>query len=438
MDKSELNKRRPGQMAAAALIGLALSTTAYGAPGGGHGGGGGGGGGGGETETGANNLSFPVVFSDAVAPDGFPVDGPWTFANVFDPTTQCIGEAGVAEGETVPDTIPCYYGRHVTVVSETGAISFDGSPEVWWLQQRTANFWKTFTVPYIASDNQGQPLAVSGVDVGDLLESSPSIATRQIRVEFNLLQDASQNAELSPFIVTDWSTQSANNPPPPCGPVPTTPGQSIGCFAAFGMSGPVPGTQQSINEIQGTNFGDGMDPYPGTRMLIDPTTVRGAATPDGTSIPIHAIDYSRCARLVIQRLEGTPVWDPATGQWTNASAPVVNVAAYNGTYPTEITSSGSLVYGYNWNASTAAVGTYRLTFVLDGNDANGPTCPVPLTTEFNPAITKLVNVGENNAPHIVYRGDPALNGGDEGGLVYIDLALSPKGGGSRGGGGRRP
>jgi hypothetical protein len=45
-----------------------------------------------------------------------------------------------------------------------------------------------------------------------------------------------------------------------------------------------------------------------------------------------------------------------------------------------------------------------------------------------------VNIGENAAPVIVYAGDSQL--GDEGGLAYIDLTLTTKGGGSRGGGGR--
>lgn len=113
---------------------------------------------------------------------------------------------------------------------------------------------------------------------------------------------------------------------------------------------------------------------------------------------------------------------------------MVNVASYAGTYVPEINSGGGIVYGYNWNAKTAATGTYRLTFVLDGNDVEGPQCTTPLLTEFAPSVTKLVNFGEANVPHILYAGDPQL--GDEGGLVYIDLALSSKGGGKKGGGGK--
>jgi hypothetical protein len=101
----------------------------------------------------------------------------------------------------------------------------------------------------------------------------------------------------------------------------------------------------------------------------------------------------------------------------------------------EITSGGSIVYGYNWNAKTASTGTYRLTMVLDGNDYVGPRCG-NLATKFETptettAGTQLVNQGEANlSTTIVYAGDSDL--GDEGGLVYIDVPLTTKGGGGKG------
>lgn len=188
--------------------------------------------------------------------------------------------------------------------------------------------------------------------------------------------------------------------------------------------------------MQGTDFGPGPDAslLTGTQVLRDPTTVRQAVTPEGATIPIHALVYSQCARLVIQKISGTPTWDKATGQWAGegVGTPLVNVATYSTTSPwsVEITSGGSIVYGYNWNAKSAATGTYRLTFVLDGNDAEGPQCTTALATMFGPlGGTQLVNVGENFAPNIIAKGDSAL--GDEGGLVYIDIPLSTKGGGGR-------
>jgi hypothetical protein len=376
-------------------------------------------------ESGVNNLSFPVILSDNVGPAAFPADGAWRWAAVADPTTQCIGEIGVTTGTVVDPTILCYYGRKITVVSETGEIVFSGEPKVWWLQKRTQNFWKALSVGHDITT----PLAVSAVDIGDLLESSPSIATRQIRVEFNLLQSVDPaDLELGQYVGLEK-----------CVAPPTGAPYSIGCFAAFGMSGAVPGTEQSGNEMQGNDFGPGGSvPYPGTQTLVDPTTVRVASNGD----PIHALVYSRCARLLIQKIgEGPVSWDPVKGQWTGSTValtPAVNLPVYTNALSVEITSGGSIVYGYNWNAKTASTGKYRLTLVLDGNDDVGPQCNVPLGTKFESGVTDLVNAGENNpSGDILYSGG---TGGDEGGIAYLDLTLTAKGGGSRGGstGGQPP
>lgn len=378
----------------------------------------------------ANNISYPVILSDNVGPAAFPADAPWRFASITDPQNQCIGEAGVTPGTVVDPAITCYYGRKVTVVAETGAIVFSGEPKVWWLQKRGTNFWKALTVGHDIST----PLVVSAVDVGDLLESSPQIATRQIRVEFNLLQNVDPgDPELGQYVVPVFEAVGIPNL---CKvPVTGAPSSSIGCFAALAMSGAVPGTEQSGNEIQGTDFGPGVQPWTGSQTLLDPAQVR--LTTPGVG-GIEAVVYSRCARLIIQRISGVPTWNKELGQWDGASAPVVNVAAYRNEYNAEITSSGSLVYGYNWNAKTVATGTYRLTFVLDGDDAQGPRCTTALATRFvRPSLpstpgTTIVNVGENNPGVVVFAGESGL--GDEGGLAYVDLTLSTKGGGGGGGG----
>jgi hypothetical protein len=393
-------------------------------------------------ESGVNNLSFPLILSDNVAPS-LAGDGIWKWASITDPASQCIGEAGVTPGTAVDPSILCYYGRKVDVNEETGAIVFIGTPcpsddcKVWWLQKRPANFWKALSVFHTTLET---PLVVSAVDIGDLLESSPSIATRQIRVEFNLLQsvDPAVDTELGPYVVAeaDWTAYTGGLPlPEPC-TVPDAAGESIGCFAAFAMSGAVPGTEQSGNEMQGNDFGPGPTPSlnTGTLTVLDPTTVRLA---DDGAIPIHALVYSRCARLLIQQITGIPSWNPATGTWSGGNTPVVNTAAYAATNPwtVETTSGGSIVYGYNWNAKTVAVGTYRLTFVLDGNDLVGPQCSTTLGTKFDDVETALVNAGEvGRSEGIIPAGDLALNGGDEGGIAWIDLTLTSKGGGGGKGG----
>jgi len=379
------------------------------------------------TETAANNLSLPVILGDNVTP-AFPVDNAWKFADITDPGTQCIGEGGVPVGSPVPPEYVCYYGRYVDVDEETGDLIFIGNPKVWWLQKRPANFWKVLSTGH----DPATPLAVSAVDVGDLLESSPKIQARQIRVEFNLLQHVDPaDPDLGQYVVQSWG--GPGEVPEPC-VLPTASGQSLGCFAALAMSGAVPGTQQSGNEMQGTDFGPGTGTYPGTRTLINPATVK-LATPDIGGV--NALVYSRCARLVIQKIgAAAPTWDPAAGRWTGVGvgSPVAEVAAY-GTWGVEVTSGGSIVYGYNWNAKSAPTGTYRMTFVLDSNATTlddgtlrSKVCTTPLLTTFD-ANTLLVNPGDVNTSYVVPEGDPRLNGGKEGGLAYMDVALAAKGGG---------
>jgi hypothetical protein len=382
-------------------------------------------------ETAGNNLSFPLILSDNTAPAGYPEDAEWRFATI-ESTSECVDENGVVPGAPVPIDKLCYYGRHVSVSSEegdVGEIVFDGPTKMWWLQKRTDNFWKALSVPHTIAT----PLAVTAVDIGDLLESTPSIQPRQIRVEFNLLQNVPANdPELGKYLVTDWSSGGV---PAPC-KVPTEANTSINCFAAIGMSGAVPGTEQSGNETQGADFGSGGAGWnAGTQRLIDPTTVRSAMKVDGVPIPIHALVYSHCARLLIQKIDGEPSWNKSAGQWAGngVSAPLVNVAAYAGDWTVEITSSGSIVYGYNWNAKSADPGMYRLTMVLDGNDGQGPVCGATLSTNFT-CDTALVNQGEaNTSARILFTGDSAL--GDEGGLAYIDVELTTDGGSEGGDGG---
>ena len=132
------------------------------------------------------------------------------------------------------------------------------------------------------------------------------------------------------------------------------------CFAAFKMSGAVPGTDQSINEIQGNDFGPGGTDNPGTTTVVDPILIKG----------YHATVYSGCSRLIIQKLTASPAvlnWSSDTGRWVgDAAAPILELSSYAGTYTPEVNAGGNLIYGYNWNAKTVATGKYRLTFVLDG------------------------------------------------------------------------
>lgn len=367
-----------------------------------------------------NRLSYPVILPENEAPGGFPAPLAWTFATITDPASECfVGNTG---GLPVDPSYDCY---------------FDGS-QVWWLSQRAANFWKAFSV---APDSGTGAVLVTAVDAGDLLESSPNLNFRRIRTEFTLYQDALRDDRFSASVPTfDVNGELAFPFPAPC----NTPeaGIELGCFAAFSMSDAVPGTEQSINEIQGTDFGtntadDTVGEASASGRLLDPALVK-TANADIGALSVHATVYSNCARLVIQQL-GTmaPVWNPVDGLWDNAEAPVVNVATYTdlgngGMYSAEINASGTLIYGYNWNATrdSNGPGDYRLTFVLDGP----PRCG-NLNAEFGDSLdgTYVVNRGEVATTHVIPKGDARLNGGTEGGLAYIDVNLVKKG--NKGGGG---
>lgn len=107
-----------------------------------------GGPGGGEEPTGANNLSYPVIWSDNVLkPDFTPSDALWTFAEITDPLIQCVQQDPPVS--TVAADIACYYGQKNLGIDEaTGNRIFEGPVKIWWLQQRQtlANAWQVFNI----------------------------------------------------------------------------------------------------------------------------------------------------------------------------------------------------------------------------------------------------------------------------------------------------
>jgi len=353
-------------------------------------------------EAAANNLSYPVIWSDGVSIVESLPSTDWTFAPITDPASQCFtGDTG---GLPVPEDDVCYYDGAVPVLGH-----------VWWLQQREANKWQAFNP--LAT----QTVAVTGVDWGDDLESRDNFNTRSIiRTEVVLLKNVADDPT-SEFNAAD--------------------------FLAFEMSGAVPGTANSPVEMHGTNYGGPENPALGTQALIDPMLVRPG---------FQATMYSACARFIIQKVVGDPAslqWNSADGHWGPVSAvnnPVFNGAIYPDaladSYSAEINVSGSLIYGYNWNLRKVGegAGLYRLTYVLDGGGDVGGSCTTDLTTAFAPAPadpatqppeTEVVNVVTNPVaiPAIVPAGDAGLNGDLGGGLSYIDVVINAKspGGGKK-------
>lgn len=372
----------------------------------------------------SNNLSFPVIMADNVPPSDFTRTYP---AVQFAPIgSESLCTTGVPAGGTVPDDILCYY---------------DGT-KVWWLQERAQNRWQAYAPgdPNPAAAG-GTAVDVSAVDVGDLLESSGTIKAKQIRTEFTLLMDATSDPDFASGVLLPFDPT-----------LPTNEGDgTFNTFQAFGMSGAVPGTDQSINEVQGTDFGPGPagSLLGGTRAMVDPTLVK--LTTEG--IPVHATVYSRCARLVIQKITDVDnlAWssdvDDGTGRggyWVGgALAPVVNIAAWDGSYSAETNASGTLIYGYNWNTKLIPQdeksGDYRLTFVLEGGPSTSGKCGVALNTEFNTTI--VVNKGETHPAALLTRTDLEALGAHhgEGGAVYVDVTLGASGGGKGGrGSGNNP
>lgn len=396
-------------------------------------------------ETASNNLSYPVIFSDNVRLPDWNTSvtsnpSTWTFAtfpDVIPSTASCVQETGVAAGTAVPTDTLCYYGRP-TVTNDDGSLSFVGDPttdkKVWWLQQRTANIWQAFnpTESEAATDGNTTPaqVTVSAVDVGDLLESSGVIKAKQIRTEVVLYQDAAQSG--SPFYqyLPGESTCDDNYP--------------TKCFLQLNMSGAVPYTQRSIYETAGTDYGPGAGDQTGTRALLPSAKLVTAA--DDTQFPVHATVYSRCARLIIQKVAApgqSLVWiyDASGGNWgprSAASSPVVDIHAWDDSYSAEINAGGQLLYGYNWNVKNFSEGPgwYRLTFLLEGDTAHGGMCTAQygLNTVFG-STSQVVNQGEQH-PAVMMDQQSLEDLGatrGEGGAVYVEVQLGGGGGGGNSG-----
>jgi hypothetical protein len=386
------------------------------------------GGGGGDT-AGSNNLSFPVIFSDGVGPIGTEgesytdisptgwtfYDGPWTDNDGDGFYDQCVQSVPV--GSPVPDNFVCYQTEDQTV---------------WWLQERAVNKWQAFDPRNVSDPLEGIDMGdviVTAVDWGDLLESSPSLNARKVRTEVWLLKDVPVTGEpLSPYL----ADMSGGSPDCPSG--------LDECLVAFQMSGAVPGTEQSINEVQGTDFGADTGDVTGTGAFIDPASVK--YDDDTSPMPrgYEATMYSKCARLFMQSISDPEeaTYDAASGHWTGtgAGAVVQEISAQDGSYSAEINAGGFLIYGYNWNAKTAIPGTYRLTFVLDGPDS-GNACP-DLKTYFDATTQVFVTPSDAGEPPVqtavVLPNCGKAEGttdcvASEGGLTYVDVLISKAAGG---------
>ena len=359
--------------------------------------------GGEEMDDASNNLSFPAVTGesehDLVPEPPDPIEFKYAPVSIADAPTECVTIAPVLDSST------CFWDD----MSPDGVASDD---EIFYLQKRPEHYWQAFTG--VATDH----LNVSHMNVGDLLESSINIKATVIRTEFFLSLDARD---------TEFAS---------C--VPSSADYDVNTCQAFPMSEPVPGTEQSINEIKGTNVFAGWDqatPFheAGRQMSYPKDVYQIRENPEDELLEVHAMVISVCSRLIIQKLLdlGDPVWDIQNDRWANALPPQVDINAWSGTYKPEINASGWLIWGYNWNTKlipkNSKSGTWRLTYLLDS------TCGGRTLNTFFTDDTKLVNVGDRNIPEIITQGDFETMGDEHGhgGAVYIDVEL----GGTTGGGG---
>jgi hypothetical protein len=423
-----------------------------------------GGPGGGGEPVGTNNLSYPVIWSDNVLkPDFSPSTTLWTFATITNPLTECVQQDPPVN--TVSPEIACYYGeKNLGIDEETGDRVFEPPIKIWWLQQRQGlgNSWQVFNITDAAAEGGASsttPVVITGIDTGDLLESSITIKAKQVRTEFTLLKRVEYDGQLVNVTDTHYQKYLAYGLGFTCLLNSNIIAPPNNCFAAHNMSGAVPGTDQSINEIQGTDYGEitqgGLIDPQSVKVVknyFDPTLLAPEAEEPGDprivlldpAVGMDATVYSACARMIIQRITDPAiehVWSSdATGgvasgenggYWTDGmDPPVVDIAAWDGTYSAEINAGGSLIFGYNWNTKLLdQKGDYRLTFVLEGD-----ACPHELNTVFD-ETTKSVNVGERRPAQVV---SAANIGGtrNEGGLAYVDVNVGASGGGGGGGPGR--
>ena len=428
-------------------------------------------------EAASNNLSFPVIWPEGVyKPDFVPSPGvAWTFAEVLEDEvghyTQasggekvyCVGETDITPPEKIPPEVLCYYGRFNAGIDEdTDEPVLTGDPKVWWLQQRAQNRWQVYNT---VDPDTATPVVVTGVDTGDLLESSIVIKAKVIRTEFTLFKNVDDDADFAGALTPEAGGTCALGTP------------ATNCFAAHAMSGAVPGTDRSIAETHGTDYPDPAvdtsDRLAPEFLLKDPRDVKKAINyfdptipvpaamaadpgtesenPDPRIVPIDpplgmdATIYSNCARMIIQKTTGDVAglyWDSDEGSWmprSIANSPVVDISTYGGDYSAEINAGGNLIYGYNWNTKSLAegAGAYRITFLLESDLLDGGRCTSALNTVFD-ETSRSINVGERRPATILsadgFAGLGATHG--EGGAVYIDVEIGTTGGGGGGGGGK--
>jgi len=251
------------------------------------------------------------------------------------------------------------------------------SKTIYWLQKQPDTFWQA----QIVTPQTSGMIVVNAIDTGDLLESGGVKRNRRLRIEFSLLQAVSGNLMAFPMVGPLFETQG--------------PGEIHGTSAFNSLN------NGSSNEL---------DLIPAVDVL------------SSTEMPLlNALVYTQCARLSIQSSPTkSKSFNYETGSWNGAATVLAPMSM-----TTEVTVSGKITYGYNWNRGSVLPGKYRLNFYLD------PKCTGCRMQIFHDKTT-IINPGKS---YTTFLFDPPSDSSCGGG-AYIDIDLGSSGGGGGKGGGK--
>jgi hypothetical protein len=409
------------------LIGNNAVLAAQGVPGGG----GGGGGGGGHTESTANNLSYPAVYTGETGSASawtvqegtlgvtysYGCDTPETIGTTTYPNTSCVSD----DGQTF------YTAEECTMAGEKcEGLQVD---RIYW-QKITDNYWQA------ASRGPLAPVTVAYLDWGDSLESRSWLATSIIRVETTPFASFIPGFDPTTMVCADTD---------PC---------QVGyqMWHVFGQGTTeqwgARATDAAVALAANSSAAGRQRGQPADNFLPNALTI---SSPYVYYSPF-AIIHTANARLNMAKLEqgirtcpdgGGVVPDPSffvrawgTPGWTSTCT------LRDIPYSAELNVQGKYVYGYNWmlrrdempsncGSGWDKAGWWRLTFYADNGvvffDQLSPVLALapPPSVPSSPLVVVAAETGDSlYAPVIDYANN----------LTYIDICIKAK----TGGGGKKP
>lgn len=334
-----------------------------------------------DDELAANNLSFPVIWSDGfeleiptppfVAPQ---LDGEWWYVWGIDP-------------ENPSDQVcSCRPDNKDPRLCQNGTLPGDGeSRNVYkaYLQKDENNIWKAYSA--MATEIMNIDL----LDWGDNLESRDWNLSSKVRTELVLYENM-----LTPVV------------------------------------------EYSVRHVSGwgNNEEQGLQTYLDDRPVFGPGTMATLYS-HNSRLTIQKLNVHKDSII-----PGSLTWVPNVG-WTESdpngedlvNEAILNQALYESglsheNYSAEVNVKGKVIYGYTWNVSSLNQdeGYYRITFSFDENGGI-----VPLNT-FIDEDTEVIVSSEGHNPESGGGGTAMID--LENNLTYMDVHILQSGGGGGGGG----